>query len=74
MPTRFPRPAEPTLSVARTPVPGTCEDCGSAALRGYPVLTEDGWFDVVKCQDCLHTVSREPGPPLGGVELLVDSL
>ncbi|KAF0963152.1 hypothetical protein [Rhodococcus sp. T7] len=74
MPIQFTRPTEPTLSVVRTPVSGTCKPCGSSDLRRYPVLTEDGWFDVVKCQTCLHTASREPGPKLGGIDLLVDLL
>jgi hypothetical protein len=74
MPTQFSRPTEPTLSVTRVPVPGSCAACSLSDLRSYPVLTEDGWFNVIKCQGCLHTVSREPGPRLGGVDLLVDQL
>lgn len=72
MPVHFPRPAEPTLRVEREPVSGTCDECGKAELRRYPVLAEDGWFDVVKCAGCLYSVSRKPGPKLGVIELLSD--
>ena len=60
-----PRPAEPTVSVHREPVEGDCPQCTSAQLQADPVLTEGGWFDVVRCANCLHDVSREPGPLLG---------
>ena len=66
------RPTEETLSVTREPVEGTCPACGEAQLEKYPVLSEGGWFDVVKCANCLHSVSREPGPKLGPIELLSD--
>lgn len=69
-----PRPTEPTLSVAREPVDGHCPECGAEALQAYPVLSEGGWFDVVKCADCLHSVERNPGPKLGIVELLSDRI
>lgn len=62
---RFPRPAEPTLSVARRPVEGECPECGAAALAEYRVLSEGGWWDVCKCQACLASVRREPGPLFG---------
>jgi endogenous inhibitor of DNA gyrase (YacG/DUF329 family) len=66
------RPTEPTLSVERETVEGKCPECGEEALEKYPVLSEGGWFDVVKCANCLHSVSREPGPKLGPIELLSD--
>jgi predicted RNA-binding Zn-ribbon protein involved in translation (DUF1610 family) len=50
-----------TLEVARVSVDGTCPSCGHAALARYPLLGEGGWFVVVKCQDCLTSLSREPG-------------
>lgn len=74
MPVHFPRPGTPTLAVEREPVPGPCDACGQPALRAYPVLAEDGWFDVVKCGNCLHSVLRVPGPKLGVAELLSDVL
>lgn len=67
-----PRPTEPTISVERQDVEGKCPACGEATLQSYPVLSEGGWFDVVKCSNCLHSVSREPGPKLGPIELLSD--
>jgi hypothetical protein len=67
-----PRPTEATLSVEREDVDGQCPACGESTLQSYPVLSEGGWFDVVKCSNCLHSVSREPGPKLGPIELLSD--
>lgn len=58
----------------REPVDGTCPRCGAAELRRYPVNCEGGWFDVVKCQRCLCSVSREHGPRLGPIQLLSDLL
>jgi hypothetical protein len=62
------------VTLERTPVEGLCPRCGADALAGYPVCSEGGWFDVVKCQECLHSVSRERGPLLGSLQLLVDQL
>ncbi len=62
------------VALERTPVEGSCPRCGADALAAYPVCSEGGWFDVVKCQECLHSVSRERGPLLGSLHLLVDQL
>ena len=56
----FPRPDQTHLSVERTTVAGACPACGREDLRRYPVLSDGGWFLVVKCQACLHSVSRGP--------------
>ncbi len=69
-----PRPSQPTLSVDRVIVDGDCPACGATELRAYRVLSEGGWFDVVKCAACLHSVSRTPGPKLGPIELLSDRI
>ena len=61
----FPRPESPHLSVDRRPIAGTCPECGAQELAGYRVLSEGGWWDVCKCQRCLASVRREPGPPYG---------
>jgi hypothetical protein len=61
----FPRPSDAHLAVARTPVEGTCPECGAAELAEYRVLSEGGWWDVRKCQRCLASLTREPGPPFG---------
>jgi hypothetical protein len=61
----FPRPDSPHLSVERRPVEGTCPECGSARLADYRVLGEGGWWDVRKCQDCLASLRRDPGPLFG---------
>jgi len=64
MPDQVPGPR-----VDRVPVPGTCPACGAPELRAYPVLSEGGWFSVVKCAACLHSVSRQRWSLLGPVQL-----
>jgi vanillate/4-hydroxybenzoate decarboxylase subunit D len=61
----FPRPQEPHLFAAREPAEGTCPECGSEQLADYRVLSEGGWWDVRKCQNCLHSLNRTPAPPFG---------
>lgn len=62
------------LFLERTPTAGTCPRCDAEALSRYPVNSEGGWFDVVKCQNCLLSVSRERGRRLGPIQLLSDLL
>jgi hypothetical protein len=62
------------VSLSRELVEGTCPRCGEHALRRYPVNSEGGWFIVVKCQDCLMSVSREQWTRLGPIQLISDSL
>lgn len=57
------------LAVERQAVQGGCPRCGAAELTAYPVLSEGGWFQVVKCQRCLHSTRREPWTLLGPVQL-----
>ena len=61
----FPRPDQTHLSVERTTVEGTCPECGASELAAYPVLSDGGWWEAVKCQACLASVRREPGPMFG---------
>ena len=61
-------------SPPREPVEGRCKACGNEALRRYPVLSEGGWFMVVKCQECLTSDSREAWNRLGYVVRLEDTL
>jgi hypothetical protein len=70
----FPRPEEPYLFVEREPVEGACPECGSDDLKRYPVLSEGGWWTVVKCQECLASVERERAGRMGSITLLSDSL
>jgi vanillate/4-hydroxybenzoate decarboxylase subunit D len=58
----------------RDPVEGDCTRCGASALMAYPVYSEGGWFDVVKCQECFHSLSRTRGPRLGAIQLLTDRI
>jgi len=66
----FPRPATPTVECPRTPVDGACPECGQRQLARYRVMSEGGWWLVTKCQSCLHSLQREPGPLLGAFEPL----
>jgi hypothetical protein len=75
MPHHFPRPQEKTLDVKREKVEGsTCPECGSGDIARYPVVAEAGWVLVVKCQDCLYSIEREPWHRLGSISLLSETL
>ncbi|MFE5502000.1 hypothetical protein ACFQ73_05510 [Amycolatopsis japonica] len=63
-----------TPVLERTPVDGPCPSCGAAELRRYPVVSEGGWFQVVKCQNCLLSIERTPWSRLGPIQLLSDLL
>ena len=43
-------------------------------LRRYPVLSEGGWFIVIKDQRTLATISRKPWRLLGPIRLLSEGL
>jgi len=70
----YPPPTELTVAADRESVDGTCPRCGRAELSRYPVLSEGGWFQVIKCQQCLHSVARTPWRNLGPIELLSDQI
>jgi allophanate hydrolase subunit 1 len=70
---KYQRPSTATVAVERTAVAGNCSACGAAQLASYPVLSEGGWFKVVKCQACLNSVSRE-ADVVGPIELLSRSI
>jgi hypothetical protein len=61
----FPRPDALFLSVERRPADGACPECGASELADYRVLSDGGWWDVRKCQRCLASARREPGPLFG---------
>jgi vanillate/4-hydroxybenzoate decarboxylase subunit D len=61
-----------TSVVHREPVEGTCPRCGGTHLERYPVLSDGGWFEVTKCQGCLHSLERTPWNRLGYVALIED--
>jgi vanillate/4-hydroxybenzoate decarboxylase subunit D len=53
----------------------SCPTCSSGDVRSYQVLSEGGWYDVVKCRSCLHSVSRQAAPSrLGPISLTSDGL
>lgn len=70
----FQRPSDPNPVQKRESVEGQCDACNASALMRYPVLSEGGWYMVVKCQSCLHSRSREKWTRLGYVSLLTDKL
>ncbi|MET0292530.1 MAG: hypothetical protein ABW136_09220 [Steroidobacteraceae bacterium] len=70
----FIRPATPTVTAERTSVQGSCPECGAQSLQRYRVLSEGGWWDVVKCADCLASVERKPGPLFGTLSEALEAL
>lgn len=54
----FPRPTEERLFEQRQKVNRACPECGSPHVEAYRVFTAGGWWDVVKCQDCLCSLDR----------------
>jgi vanillate/4-hydroxybenzoate decarboxylase subunit D len=70
----FPRPSERHLHVERTAVDATCPECGSTDISEYPVFSEGGWWNVRKCQQCLCSLQRQPGPRFGSYEPLGPSI
>jgi hypothetical protein len=70
----FVRPETSVVAATRTDVPGKCPECARETLAEYRVLSEGGWWDVIKCRDCLASVERRPGPLLGALSEVVDSL
>lgn len=47
---------------------------GLENFRQYPVLTEGGWYLVVKHQPTLTTVAKTTGPLLGPITLTSEGL
>jgi len=45
-----------------------------ADLEHYPVLSEGGWFLVIKDRRTLQTLSRQPWRLLGPIHLLSETL
>lgn len=70
----FSRPDELFPVQEKEPVSGTCSECGEESLCRYPVLSEGGWFLVVKCQKCLHCAERDRWNRLGHIVLATDAL
>jgi allophanate hydrolase subunit 1 len=64
----------PPIDLERERVDRNCPKCGGGDVAAYPLNSEGGWFQVVKCQGCLHSVSRERWALLGPIKLLVDQV
>jgi hypothetical protein len=71
--TAFARPEAQFVGVERESIEGQCEECGRSELMRYPVVGESGWQIVVKCQHCLHSMSRETWGQLGPFSYLVEA-
>lgn len=70
-----PRPEDKELFVNKTIVESKCPECGSDRVRYYDVVSEGGWWEVVKCQDCLHSLDRNKSSnQYGSLSLLTDLL
>ncbi|OUS91379.1 hypothetical protein CA951_33540 [Rhodococcus sp. NCIMB 12038] len=61
----FLRPTETTLTAERVTVDHCCPQCGADHVKSYRVLGEGGWWDVVKCTECLESLERTRAPRLG---------
>ena len=70
----FQRPSELFPVQEKEAVAGACDACGAERLARYPVLSEGGWFLVVKCQSCLHSQKREKWNRLGHIQLATDAI
>ena len=55
----FQRPAEERLYEVREKVKGVCPECNSQDIAAYRVLSDAGWWNVVKCQNCLYSLDRK---------------
>jgi hypothetical protein len=54
----YPRPTEKYISVNKTDAKVVCPMCGSHDVKRYAVISEGGWWNVTKCQICLHSLDR----------------
>ncbi len=64
--------AAPVAPVTRDAVDIRCPECGAECVRKYPVLAENGWQMVEKCQACLRSITRRPWRRLGFVSTIDD--
>lgn len=55
----FQRPTEERLYEKKEKVKGVCPECNSHDIAAYRVLSDAGWWDVVKCQSCLYSLERK---------------
>jgi transposase-like protein len=70
----FQRPKELFVSQKKECVSGDCPACAKSNIKKYPVLSDQGWFLVIKCQNCLFSLSREKWNRLGYISLETDHL
>jgi N-methylhydantoinase B len=66
--------AAPVAAVTRDPVDSRCPECGSEQVLRYPVLADNGWQMVDKCQVCLCSLARRPWRRLGFLSSVDDHL
>jgi hypothetical protein len=71
----YQRPKDKFLFVKKLKIQAVCPKCGSKNISRYPVLSENGWLEATKCQNCLFSLERKANPNrLGHVELISDFL
>jgi transposase-like protein len=68
----YTRPTERFIFVQREEVAAQCPQCKSKNIKKYPVFSSSGWYQVVKCQDCLYSLERKKGPLCGEIGLISD--
>ncbi|MDV6247192.1 hypothetical protein [Rhodococcus opacus] len=70
----YPRPAQHVVPSPKEPVDAACPACASQDVKRYPVQSEGGWFEVVRCQSCLHQLERVKWRLYGPIEFLSDQI
>lgn len=68
----YTRPTEKFIFIKKEDVAAQCPQCKSTNIKKYPVFANSGWYQVVKCQDCLYSLEREKGPRYGVIGLVSD--
>lgn len=68
------RPQESFVYVEKEKVNANCPECGSKNIKEYPVLSEGGWWEVKKCQDCFCSLDRKRWGLFGSMTTLSESL
>lgn len=58
-PLRFPPSGETESHVERESVDRTCPSCGSNDVARYPTLRFKGWFEIVRCQECMELLEED---------------
>lgn len=58
-PLRFPPTEGSESHVERERVDRDCPECGSEEVARYPTLRFKGWFEIVRCQECMALLEED---------------